>query len=159
MHTTTIHKKEHDRLHPLVDSECGNKLKAASLTVDAQPKRITFSRLTIIYFSFSLLHFAAQIAIQSTAFDANLNALNALTNLVANKSMLNDQLPIMQGSTLKFCTMVPANLETSGCAVVWNGTNIVTGSAAINSTDAVRSATNRHPDDICQRSLLWPISE
>jgi len=106
-----------------------------------------------------MVHFASQIALQSTAFDRNLGALNSLTTLVANKTLLNGELPIMQGSVLKFCTKVPQNLNTNGCTVIWNGTSLATGSAANDATDSAQPTTNRHPDAVCQRSLVWPISE
>lgn len=148
--------------------------------------RITFSRITIIYFCFSLLHFAAQIAIQSTALDTNIAALNELTQVVANIPVLSKGLPIMHGSVLEVCTWVPSNLQTEGgtCTVIWNGavqatgsvakttlrnstqareTAFLTGKLAIdfqslqNSSDAAR-LTTKLPDATCQASLVWPIS-
>lgn len=85
--------------------------------------RITVSRLTIFYFSFSVLHFVAQIALQSKALMINESALNNLAGLVTNNTQLSHGLPIMEGSTLKVCTWVPINMQTNGCTVIWDATS------------------------------------
>jgi len=84
--------------------------------------RITFSRLTIIYFCFSVLHFVAQITLQSRALMTNDSAFNNLAGMVTNKTELSSGLPILQGSTLRVCTFVPYNMQTntSGCTVIWD---------------------------------------
>lgn len=84
--------------------------------------RITFSRLTIIYFCFSVLHFVAQITLQSRALMTNDSAFNNLAGMVTNKTELYSGLPILQGSTLRVCTFVPYNMQTntSGCTVIWD---------------------------------------
>ncbi|PFH54763.1 hypothetical protein AMATHDRAFT_301 [Amanita thiersii Skay4041] len=84
--------------------------------------RITFSRLTIVYFCFFVAHFVIQLALQIRALTINATAADALVNLVQNKSRLDTGLPILQGTTLKVCTWVPSNLATDGfaCQTIWN---------------------------------------
>ncbi|KAF8641210.1 hypothetical protein AX17_000844 [Amanita inopinata Kibby_2008] len=85
--------------------------------------RITFSRLTIIYFCFSFVHFAVQLTLQTKALAVNANAAAELSNLVVNETELEKGLPILQGQTLKLCRWVPSNLQTdvSDCQVIWSG--------------------------------------
>jgi len=138
--------------------------------------RITSSRLTIIYLCFTLIHFSSQLAIQSIVFDHNMNGLNELTHLVANKSALNKGLPILQGSVLKLCTWVPEDLDTDDCTVIWSGSSMVsfTANATKHATtttkafdsvphaaDTKYSVVSRAPKNSvspsCQVGLVWPI--
>jgi hypothetical protein len=50
----------------------------------------------------------------------NDSAFNNLAGMVTNKTELSSGLPIMQGSTLRVCTFVPYNMNTSGCTVIWD---------------------------------------
>lgn len=94
--------------------------------------RISFSRLTIIYFFFSVAHFAIQLSLQIKAFTINADAANFLTNIVNEALTTNDSLPFLHGSVLRMCSWVPSNLnvDVASCPVVWNGTAVAASGGA-----------------------------
>ncbi|KDR85303.1 hypothetical protein GALMADRAFT_52081, partial [Galerina marginata CBS 339.88] len=94
--------------------------------------RISFSRLTIIYFFFSVAHFAIQLSLQIKAFTINADAANFLTNIVNEAQTTNNSLPFLHGSVLRMCSWVPSNLnvDVASCPVVWNGTAVAASGGA-----------------------------
>ncbi|KAF8634420.1 hypothetical protein AX15_000871 [Amanita polypyramis BW_CC] len=98
--------------------------------------RITFSRVTIIYLCFTVLYFMAQLALQGQALRINIHAVDNLTGLISNRTSLRNGLPVMQGSTLKICTWLPASLRTddSACSVIWN--DVAAARISSNSSDS-----------------------
>ncbi|KAF8649849.1 hypothetical protein AX16_005612 [Volvariella volvacea WC 439] len=86
-------------------------------------ERITFSRLTIAYFIFSLLHFVLQISFQIKAFTINASAASFLSDIVEQGNAVNASLPFLDGDTLRLCSWVPSNLDVDvdSCQVVWDG--------------------------------------
>ncbi|KAG6814043.1 hypothetical protein H0H92_003893 [Tricholoma furcatifolium] len=97
--------------------------------------RITFSRLTIAYFVFSILHFIIQLSLQIKAFTTNADAATFLNNIVVQGNGTEDSLPILSGNTLHLCSWVSSdlNLDDDSCPVVWNGT---TGLNTVSSTQS-----------------------
>ncbi|KAF9478013.1 hypothetical protein BDN70DRAFT_933716 [Pholiota conissans] len=86
--------------------------------------RISFSRLTLLYFSFSVVHFVIQLSFQIKAFTINANASSFLSRIVNVAQTTNNSLPFLDGDILRMCSWVPANLDLDvvSCPVVWNGT-------------------------------------
>ncbi|KNZ79627.1 Transcription factor tau subunit sfc3 [Termitomyces sp. J132] len=86
--------------------------------------RITFSKLTIAYSAFSLIHFVIQLSFQIKAFAINADASSFLYGIVVKGNAVNDSLPILHGNTLFMCSWVQSDLNLDGeqCFVVWNGT-------------------------------------
>ncbi|KAH9486641.1 hypothetical protein JR316_0000706 [Psilocybe cubensis] len=86
--------------------------------------RISFSRLTIIYFIFSIAHFIIQLSIQIKAFTINAEAAHFLSNIVNEAQTTNNSLPLLNGPILRMCSWVPSNLnvDVASCPVIWNGT-------------------------------------
>ncbi|KAF8912963.1 hypothetical protein CPB84DRAFT_1811945 [Gymnopilus junonius] len=85
--------------------------------------RISFSRLTTIYFFFSVAHFIVQLSLQIRAFTINADAAHFLTNIVDQANTTNSSLPFLHGSVLRMCSWVPSNLnvDVASCPIVWNG--------------------------------------
>ncbi|KXN81126.1 hypothetical protein AN958_06080 [Leucoagaricus sp. SymC.cos] len=83
-------------------------------------ERVTFSRLTLIYLVFSLLHFLVQLALQTRAFTINASAFRMGNDLLGGSAHANG-LPFYSNSTLRICQWVPLNLDLhgGGCTVVW----------------------------------------
>jgi hypothetical protein len=89
--------------------------------------RVSFSRLTVIYFFFSIAHFIIQLSLQIKAFTINADAAHFLTSIVDEAQTTNNSLPSLHGSVLRMCSWVPSNLnlDIPSCPIVWNGS--VTG--------------------------------
>jgi hypothetical protein len=85
--------------------------------------RISFSRLTLFYFFFSVAHFVIQLSFQIKAFTINAQAATFLTRIVTAADTTNDGLPFLRDDTLRMCSWVPANLnvDVASCPVVWSG--------------------------------------
>jgi len=88
-----------------------------------QWNRISFSRLTLFYFIFSVAHFVIQLSFQIKAFTINAQAATFLTRIVTAADTTDDSLPFLRGDTLRMCSWVPANLnvDVASCPVVWSG--------------------------------------
>lgn len=80
-----------------------------------------FSRLTIIYFAFSLIHFAIQLGLQIRAFTTNADASAFLGDLVARGEATTEWLPILRNDNISVCSWVSSNLDTDveTCKLVW----------------------------------------
>lgn len=87
----------------------------------AQWSRVMFSRLTIFYFAFSLIHFAIQLGLQIRAFTTNADASAFLGDLVARGEATTDWLPILRNDNISVCNWVSSNLDTDveTCKLVW----------------------------------------
>lgn len=85
--------------------------------------RLTFSRLTIAYFVFTLVHFVIQLAFQVKAFTLNADAAHFINNILVQGHATNASLPFLSGNTIYMCSWVPSNLDNAACPVVWNGTD------------------------------------
>ncbi|PIL30969.1 hypothetical protein GSI_07138 [Ganoderma sinense ZZ0214-1] len=83
--------------------------------------RVTFSRLTKIYFIFSVLHCIIQVIFQVQAFVANADAAKFLGNLIVQGNATDNGFAVYQ-TDLRMCETVPARaLDVSSCPVVWDG--------------------------------------
>ncbi|KAF8807694.1 hypothetical protein BYT27DRAFT_7100204 [Phlegmacium glaucopus] len=113
-----------------------------------QWKRISFSRLTLCYFLFSLAHFIIQLSFQIKAFTINAEAARFLTRIVTEAQTTNHSLPFLGGSTLRMCSWVPSNLDVDipSCVIVWDGDQ-----TALNSSSGGYS-----PDDTKSSSTATP---
>ncbi|KAJ7456580.1 hypothetical protein FB451DRAFT_1342099 [Mycena latifolia] len=84
--------------------------------------RLTFSRLTTAYALFSLLHFALQISLQIHAFTINADAATLLYSIALQGNATNSSFPALAGNEIRMCAIVPVDLRTDNCTVVWDGT-------------------------------------
>ncbi|KAJ6626849.1 hypothetical protein B0H10DRAFT_1996874 [Mycena sp. CBHHK59/15] len=84
--------------------------------------RLTFSRLTTVYFIFSVIHFAIQIALQVQAFTINANAATLLYSIALQGNATNSSFPALGRNDIRMCATVPSNLQTDNCTVVWDAT-------------------------------------
>jgi len=82
--------------------------------------RISFSRLTLFYFSFSVVYFVIQLSVQIKAFTINDEAIAFLTRIVTAAGTTNNSLPSLRDDTLRLCSWVPANLNVASCQVIWS---------------------------------------
>lgn len=84
--------------------------------------RIVFSRLTVIYFLFSLVHFVIQIALQIRAFTINADAATFLGQLLEQGDAAIQQLPILRAGNISVCDFVDSTLDTDveTCQLIWS---------------------------------------
>ncbi|KIM85451.1 hypothetical protein PILCRDRAFT_817474, partial [Piloderma croceum F 1598] len=99
-------------------------------------ERIIFSRLTIIYFIFSVVHFSIQVIFQIQAFSINDQAGSFLYSVVIQGNATDPNgFPVLGENDLRMCDHVPSSFSTSSCRVVWNGTalddNVVSSSSSV----------------------------
>ena len=80
-----------------------------------------FSRLTVIYFAFSFIHFAIQLGLQIRAFTINAGAASFLGDLVTRGEATTEWLPILRNENISVCNWVSSNLDTDveTCRLVW----------------------------------------
>ncbi|KAF9056479.1 hypothetical protein BJ165DRAFT_1433809 [Panaeolus papilionaceus] len=91
--------------------------------------RVTFTRLTVFYFAFSVCHFIVQLSLQIKAFTTNADAARFIGNILDAGQTTSDSLPILRGNTIRMCSWVPSNLDVDNdsCPIVWDGTPNATG--------------------------------
>lgn len=109
--------------------------------------RVTFSRLTKIYFLFSILHCIVQLVFQIQAFVANADAESFLKSLIVQGNATDNGFAVYQ-TDLRMCETVPRRaLDVSSCPVVWDGhstastVNISTGNYAANVSSSASAST------------------
>lgn len=97
-------------------------LVITSLTTNfiLQWERVTFSRLTKIYFVFSVLHCIVQVIFQVQAFVANAEAATFLYGLVQQGNATDPGFAVYN-KDLRMCDTVPSTVDASSCTVVWDG--------------------------------------
>ena len=101
--------------------------------------RVTFSRLTKIYFIFSVLHCIIQVIFQLQAFVANADAAKFLGNLIVQGNATDKGFAVYQ-TDLRMCETVPTRaLDVSSCPVVWDGHSTAT---AVNISSGNYAAAN-----------------
>ncbi|KAH9853099.1 hypothetical protein C2E23DRAFT_823292 [Lenzites betulinus] len=83
-------------------------------------ERVTFSRLTKIYFVFSVLHCIIQVVFQVQAFVANANAATFLYGLVQQGNATDPGFAVYN-QELRMCDTVPRTVDSSSCTLVWDG--------------------------------------
>ncbi|KAI8995420.1 hypothetical protein BD414DRAFT_534588 [Trametes punicea] len=105
----------------------------------SQWERITFSRLTKIYFIFSVLHCIIQVIFQVQAFVANAEAASFLYGLVQQGNATDPGFAVYDGE-LRMCETVPRTLDPSSCTVVWDGHTMANSSFVGGQNDAAVSS-------------------
>jgi len=86
-------------------------------------KRITFSRLTTIYFVFSIVHCFIQVIFQAQAFSINAQAASFLYSILIQGNATDPNgFTVLGKQDLRLCTNVPSSFSASSCSVLWNGT-------------------------------------
>jgi len=83
--------------------------------------RITFSRLTTVYFIFSAIHFLIQVALQSKAFSINATAASFLSSILVQGNVSTRAFPVFDHD-LRLCDYIPSSLSANSCTIVWDGT-------------------------------------
>ncbi|KAG6891388.1 hypothetical protein C0992_007611 [Termitomyces sp. T32_za158] len=126
--------------------------------------RITFSKLTIAYFAFSLVHFAIQLSLQIKAFAINADAASLLRDIVVKGNAFNNSLPILRGDSLFMCSWVPINLDLNDkhCPVVWDGRkggNMVNLEAKGSPLSVTPSIVATPPGSVTYSASTWPSSD
>ena len=128
---------------------------AGTVIADHCPQwdRVTFSRLTKIYFLFSVLHCILQVIFQVQAFVANADAAKFLEDLIQQGNATDPGFTVYDGD-LRMCDTVPATLNASSCTVVWDGhtrANVTYNISGQN--DAALGATSTSSSSIASSSV------
>ncbi|KAG1904800.1 uncharacterized protein F5891DRAFT_1012870 [Suillus fuscotomentosus] len=97
--------------------------------------RITLSRTTTFYIIFSILHCVLQIIFQGQAFRINVGAAEFLASITRQGNTIDSNAFYVLGSDLRLCDSIPADLSTSSCQVIWNGTTV--GDNSLTSANAL----------------------
>jgi hypothetical protein len=99
------------------------QLKPCAMPFHIMWSRISFSRLTLLYFFFSVSHFVIQISFQIRAYTINADAHQILSKIVHDAGTVNKSVPFLRGSHLHLCSWIPANLNTdvASCPIIWDG--------------------------------------
>ncbi|KAJ8084390.1 hypothetical protein PM082_003159 [Marasmius tenuissimus] len=82
-------------------------------------ERITFTRLTLAYFIFSLLHCFIQLGLQINAFSVNANAASFLTSIAEQAQALEKGVAALTGNEVKWCKEITTDLSTDQCDPIW----------------------------------------
>jgi hypothetical protein len=121
--------------------------------------RISFSRLTLIYFLFSIVHCMIQVCFQIRAYTINVKAYGVLTDIVTEAKTFNNSLPILTDTHLHLCSWVPSSLDTdvSTCPIIWTDNsanpNFDSSAQTSNSADNQLGANYASPQ---QRTTIKP---
>ncbi|KAJ3486147.1 hypothetical protein NLI96_g4437 [Meripilus lineatus] len=92
--------------------------------------RVTFSKITIIYFIFSIIHCLLQVIFQSQAFAINADAAHFLSSVIQRGNASISGFAVL-GPDLRMCDEVPTGLDASSCPIIWNGRNMTNTNAAL----------------------------
>jgi len=87
-------------------------------------ERFTSSKLTIAYAIFSLVHFAIQFSLQIRAYTINAEAAALLYSISVEGNATNSSFPAVNGDSIRMCAVVPTNLNTDKCTVVYNSSTV-----------------------------------
>ncbi|KAF8488183.1 hypothetical protein JB92DRAFT_3085440 [Gautieria morchelliformis] len=86
--------------------------------------RITFSRLTTIYFIVSVIHCLIQVIIQAQAFAFNAAAADSLWAYIQRLNMTEEAKGFaILGDDLRICFYVPDNINSGSCTRIWDNNN------------------------------------
>lgn len=130
-----------------------------------QWERVTFSRLTKIYFIFSVLHCIIQVVFQVQAFVANAEAVTFLNSLIVQGNATDTGFAVYDGD-LRMCESVPNNLDSASCTLVWDGLNSAQSAnddqdyaiSSNESTNSVSSSSTGSTSSSIARSSSAPLS-
>lgn len=130
-----------------------------------QWERVTFSRLTKIYFIFSVLHCIIQVVFQVQAFVANAEAVTFLNSLIVQGNATDTGFAVYDGD-LRMCESVPNNLDSASCTLVWDGLNSAQSAnddqdyaiSSNESTNSVSSSSTGSTSSSTARSSSAPLS-
>jgi hypothetical protein len=82
--------------------------------------RITFSRITTIYFIFSLIHCIIQVSLEIKAYSINGEAASFLHSILVQGNATARGFPIFR-TDFRICDRVPTPFDVSSCQVFWDG--------------------------------------
>jgi len=111
-------------------------------------ERTTASRITIIYFVFSVLNCVLQVIFQAQAFSINAQAETFLSGLITTGNLSLPRGFFVLDSKLHFCDHVPKTFSTESCQIVWDGEIGGTGnmtSASLSGNRSTESVTSLIP--------------
>ncbi|KAH7915129.1 hypothetical protein BJ138DRAFT_201706 [Hygrophoropsis aurantiaca] len=83
--------------------------------------RITLTRITTVYFTFSVIHCIIQVIFQIQAYSINVQAINFLSSITEQANTTDPDAFFVLGSDLRLCEQVPTTGGTSSCQVLWDG--------------------------------------
>jgi len=104
-------------------------------------ERITASRISIIYLTFSILNCIVQLVFQAQAFSVNAQAGNFLSDLISTGNLSLPTGFFVLDSKLHFCDHVPTSFSARSCEIIWDGENGGTGNATF-AFDSGNRSTN-----------------
>ncbi|KAI0706048.1 hypothetical protein BC835DRAFT_1311871 [Cytidiella melzeri] len=110
--------------------------------------RITLSKLTILYFAFSILHCLIQVGLQVEGFKVNENAAKFLNSVIVQGKVSQAGFAVLVGNQLRWCTSVPHSFNTNGCEVIWNGTETTNTTTALLNQAGSNSQTGASPSNV-----------
>lgn len=84
-------------------------------------ERVTLSRVTTLYFVFSVVHCFIQLVFQIQAFMINAEAAATLYQITFQGNATNAGFPVL-GRDLRICSTVPRSQNANSCPVFWDGT-------------------------------------
>lgn len=82
-------------------------------------ERVTLSRITTIYFIFSVLHFAIQLGLQIQAFVVNDQAAIFLSDLVELGNASQSGFVVYTSGALHMCDNAPSSMNADSCDLLW----------------------------------------
>jgi len=83
--------------------------------------RITLTRVTTIYFVFSILHCIVQVIFQAQAFHINAEAADFLASITEQGNAIDPDAFYVFANDLRLCHGMPKTFSTSSCQVIWDG--------------------------------------
>ena len=84
-----------------------------------QVDRVTFSKITLFYVCFSVVHFVVQLVFQVKAFTINASAAGFLKGIIVEGNATEKGFTVL-GQDLRMCHTVPNIIDASSCPVVWS---------------------------------------
>ncbi|KAK7694292.1 hypothetical protein QCA50_001474 [Cerrena zonata] len=93
-------------------------------------ERISSSKITIIYFVFSLVHCVIQIIFQIQAFTINAHAVSFLNGIIASGNSSRPGFAVFGGQDLRWCTSVPKTADATTCPIVWSANTTINESVS-----------------------------
>jgi hypothetical protein len=120
--------------------------------------RLTLSRLTIAYLTFTVLHFVFQVSFQIRAFTVNASASAFLRGIAQQGDAISESKAFLENDTLRLCS-VGSILDTASCPVVWNASLAVNASLQTNLSSTVPFGMAQLVDPVTPESALVDLGE
>lgn len=110
--------------------------------------RITFSKLTLFYFAFSVIHCILQVALQVQSFKVNLDGARFLSDIISKGNATESGFTVYGGQDLRLCDTVPNTVDASSCHVVWRNDDSAASTGIQNIVEAPGDYSSSSPTNI-----------